>query len=63
MINNKEIIEDIFDQIYLREECKADSLVRIYDECSCRGCIYSYTVNTVSIKNDIGKCNVSLYME
>ena len=44
MINNKEIIEDIFDQIYLREECKADSLVRINEDCSCRGCVYSYTV-------------------
>ena len=36
-----EVIEDILDQTYLREECKADSLVRIDDEeCSCRGCVY-----------------------
>ena len=40
-----EVIEDIFDQTFLREDCKADSLVRIDDEeCSCRGCIYSYTI-------------------
>ena len=39
-----EVIEDILDQTYLREECKADSLIRIDDEeCSCRGCVYSYT--------------------
>ena len=38
-------IEDILDQTYFRKDCKVDSLVRIYDgECSCRGCIYSYTI-------------------
>ena len=38
-------IEDILDQTYFRKDCKADSLVRIYDEeCSCRGCIYGYSV-------------------
>ena len=38
-------IEDILDQVYFRKDCKVDSLVRIYDEeCSCRGCIYSYTI-------------------
>ena len=40
-----EVIEDILDQTYLREDCKADSLVRIDDEeCSCRGCVYGYSV-------------------
>ena len=39
------VIEDILDQAYFRGDCKADSLVRIYDEnCSCKGCIYSYTI-------------------
>ena len=46
-MNNKEVaktIEDILKQTYLKEECIADSLVRIDDEeCYCRGCIYSYT--------------------
>lgn len=40
-----EVIEDILDQTFLREDCKADSLVRIDDEeCSCKGCIYGYSV-------------------
>ena len=47
-MNNKEVvkeIEDILDQSYFRKDCKADSLVRIdVEECSCRGCIYSYTI-------------------
>ena len=39
-----EVIEDIFDQTYLGEECKVDSLARIDDEdFSCRGCVYYYT--------------------
>ena len=46
-MNNKEVvkeIEDILDQSYFRKDCKADSLVRIdVEECSCRGCVYSYT--------------------
>ena len=46
-MNNKEVakeIEDILDQTYLKEECRADSLIRIdYEDCSCRGCVYSYT--------------------
>ena len=38
-------IEDILDQTFFRKDCKAGSLVRIYDEnCSCKGCIYSYTI-------------------
>ena len=44
-----EVIEDILDQTYLREDCKADSLARIDDEeCSCRGCIYGYSVRCMS---------------
>ena len=44
-----EVIEDILDQTFLRDECKADSLVRIDDEeCSCRGCIYGYSVRCMS---------------
>ena len=40
-----ELIEDILDQTFFRGDCKADSLVRIYDEnCSCKGYIYSYTI-------------------
>ena len=41
-----EVIEDILDPYYLlRNECRVDSLVRIdVEECSCRGCIYSYTI-------------------
>ena len=46
-MNNKEVvkeIEDILDQTYLNEECRADSLITIdYEDCSCRGCVYSYT--------------------
>ena len=39
-----EVIEDILDQTFLRDECRVDSLIRIDDEeCSCRGCVYSYT--------------------
>ena len=45
-----EVIEDIFDQTYLREDCKADSLVRIdrkvYD---CEGCILA---DTLDVKRD-----------
>ena len=38
-------IEDILDQTYFKGDCKVDSLVRInVEECSCRGCIYSYTI-------------------
>ena len=36
-----ELIEDILDQTFLREDCKTDSLVRIDDEeCYCKGCVY-----------------------
>ena len=41
----KEIEDIILDQTYFRKDCKADSLVRInVAECSCRGCIYGYSV-------------------
>ena len=44
-----EVIEDILDQTFLREKCKADSLVRIDDEeCYCRGCIYGCSVRCMS---------------
>ena len=40
-----EVIEDILDQTYLGEECRTDSLIRIYDEdCYCIGWIKEYTV-------------------
>ena len=47
-MNNREVVKTIrhiFDQYYfLRDECKADSLIRLdYEDCSCRGCVYSYT--------------------
>ena len=49
-----EVIEDIFDQTYLREDCKADSLVRIdrkvYD---CEGCILADTINIVRREGDV----------
>lgn len=39
-----ELIEDILGEKYLKEECRADSLIRLdYEDCSCRGCVYSYT--------------------
>ena len=51
-----EVIEDILDQTYSKEECKADSLVRIYDEgCSCRGCIYSYTIKCMEEEVEVFK--------
>ena len=44
-----EVIEDILGEKYFKEDCKADSLVRIDDEeCSCRGCIYGYSVRCMS---------------
>ena len=54
-MNNKEVvkrIESIFERMRFTQfyslgyaACPVDSLVRIYDgECSCRGCIYSYTI-------------------
>ena len=44
-----ELIEDILDQTFLREDCKTDSLVRIDDEeCYCRGWIYGYSVRCMS---------------
>ena len=44
-----EVIEDILDQTFLREDCTIDSLVRIDDEeCYCRGCIYGYSVRCMS---------------
>ena len=63
-MNSKEVVKtirQIFDQFYfLRDECKADSLVRIERLFSCEGCIMSSIENTVG---DIGGCNVPLCME
>ena len=46
MNNSKEVvkkIKSIFEKI--KSSCCIDSLVRIdVEECSCRGCIYSYTI-------------------
>ena len=50
-----ELIEDILDQTFLREDCKTDSLVRIDDEeCYCKGCIMSSAISTVGIGDNIG---------
>ena len=35
-----EVIEDILDQTFFRKDCK--------EECSCRGCIYGYSVRCMS---------------
>ena len=48
-----EVIEDILDQTYLREECKADSLIRIEELFSCEGCIMSSIENTAGDIRDI----------
>lgn len=57
-MNNKEVVKRIdrifermrFTQFYsLSYVCPVDSLVRIDDEeCSCRGCIYGYSVRCMS---------------
>ena len=51
-MNNKEVakeIEDILDQTFLRDDCAVNSLARIDDEyCSCRGCVYGYSVRCMS---------------
>ena len=41
----KEKLKDILGEKYfIFGECMIDSLIRIDDEeCSCRGCVYSYT--------------------
>ena len=58
-MNNKEVakeIEDILDQSYFRKDCKADSLVRIdVEECSCRGCVYSYTIKCMEEEVNVFK--------
>ena len=54
-MNNKEVVKTIrhiFDQYYfLKDECKADSLIRIERLFSCEGCIMSSIENTIG---DIG---------
>ena len=49
-----EVIEDILDQTFLREDCKADSLARIdrkvYD---CDNCILEDTINIVRREGDV----------
>ena len=56
-MNNKEVVKTIrhiFDQHYfLREECKADSLLRIEELFSCEGCIMSSIENTAGDIRDI----------
>lgn len=56
-MNNKEVvrkIRHIFDQYYfLRDECKADSLIRIDMLFSCRGCIMSSAISTVGVGDNI----------
>ena len=45
-----EVIEDILDQTFLREDCKADSLVRIDEEIyDCDKCILA---DTLDVKRD-----------
>ena len=63
-MNNKEVVKTIrhiFDQYYfLRDECKVDSLVRIYEEKNCEECILT---DTVSIRREdrLGKGIYPLY--
>lgn len=48
-----EVIEDILDQTFVREDCKADSLVRIDMLFSCRGCIMSSAISTIGVGDNI----------
>lgn len=48
-----EVIEDILDQTFVREDCKADSLIRIDGLFSCEGCIMSSAISTIGVGDNI----------
>lgn len=56
-MNNKEVVKTIrhiFDQYYFwKDECKADSLIRIDGLFSCEGCIMSSAISTVGVGDNI----------
>lgn len=56
-MNRKETvrkIRKIFDEYYfLRNECKADSLIRIDGLFSCEGCIMSSAISTIGVGDNI----------